>query len=171
MIQATRMMFVDLPVERACALLDLDRSGYYREPQNRPVHDANETALRDAVENVAAEFAGYGYRRVTAQLMREGWQVNHKRVLRIMREESLLCQIKRRWVPTTDSQHGLRIYPNLLPDAKVARLNQAWVADLTYIRLPSGFCYLAALLDAFSRRCGVAPVPLRGRRLGACRAG
>jgi transposase InsO family protein len=155
MIQASRTTFVDLPVERACALLGLDRSGYYRAREDRQAHqahDVDETALRDAIENIVAEFAGYGYRRVTAQLARDGWTVNHKRVLRIMRQESLLCQIKRRWVPTTDSEHGLHIYPNLLRDTKVEGLNQAWVAAITYIRLPGGFCYLAALLDAFSRR-------------------
>jgi len=157
MIHNSRSQFAALPVERACALLSLDRSGYYREPKIGqhldPPWAEDETALRDAIENIVVEFSGYGYRRVTAQLARDGWSVNHKRVLRIMRRESLLCQLKRRWVPTTDSEHGLRVYPNLLRGgAKVERLNQVWVADITYVRLPGGFCYLAAVLDAFSRR-------------------
>src|SRR5205823_6272222 len=90
-----------------------------------------------------------------AQLHRDGFSVNHKRVLRVMREESLLCELQRRWAQTTDSDHGLRVYPNLLADRgwrRLTGLNQAWVGDITYIRLPAGFCYLAALLDAFSRR-------------------
>lgn len=153
MIHSSRSLFAALPVERACALLGLDRSGYYRARENRRAHDVDETALRDAIENIVVEFAGYGYRRVTAQLARDGCTVNHKRVLRIMRQESLLCQLKRRWVPTTNSEHGLRVYPNLLQKVKAARLDQVWVADITYIRLPGGFCYLAAVLDAFSRRC------------------
>ncbi|HEV2121840.1 MAG TPA: IS3 family transposase [Chloroflexota bacterium] len=152
MIQSSRAAgFADLPVERACALLGLDRSGYYRQPKSRIASD--ETALRDAIEDIVVQFAGYGYRRVTAQLARDGWQVNHKRVLRILREESLLCQLKRRWTRTTDSAHGLAVYPKLVKGLSVQRLNQVWVADITYIRLPSSFCYLAAVLDAFSRRC------------------
>lgn len=152
MIHSSRIAgFADLPVERACALLGLDRSGYYRQPKSRIASD--ETALRDAIEDIVVQFAGYGYRRVTAQLVRAGWQVNHKRVLRLMREESLLCQLKRRWTRTTDSEHGLAVYPNLVKGLAVQRLDQVWVADITYIRLPSSFCYLAAVLDAFSRRC------------------
>ena len=92
-------------------------------------------------------------RRVTKALQREGWTVNHKRVLRVMREESLLCQLKRRFVATTDSRHGRPIYPNLIRELRASRLNQVWVADITYIRLPTTFVYLACLLDAFSRRC------------------
>jgi putative transposase len=88
---------------------------------------------------------------VTKALQRAGWPVNHKRVLRIMREEALLCQLKRRWVPTTDSRPGLTTYPNLL-QREVMRLNQVWVADITYIRLPRSFAYLAAILDACSRK-------------------
>lgn len=151
MIQASRGLFARLPLERACALLQIDRSGFYRGASPGPCAP-DETALREAIENIVVEFAGYGYRRVSAQLARDGWQVNHKRVLRIMRQECLLCQLRRRWVPTTDSDHGLRVYPNLLSTHKAQRLNQVWVADLTYIRLPGGFCYLGAILDAFSRR-------------------
>lgn len=99
------------------------------------------------------DFPGYGYRRVTKALQRDGWVINHKRVLRIMREESLLCQLKRRFVPTTDSRHGLQTYPNLLADLALSAPDQAWVADITYIHLPATFAYLAAILDAYSRRC------------------
>lgn len=109
-------------------------------------------ALRDAIEAIVLELPGYGYRRVTHELRRQGWVVNAKRVLRVMREESLLCQLKRRFAPTTDSRHRFTHYPNLLRDHAVTRPNQAWVADITYIRLPTAFCYLAAILDAFSRR-------------------
>jgi putative transposase len=100
------------------------------------------------------EFPGYGYRRVTKELYRRGWTVNHKRVLRLMRQESLLCQIKqRRFVPTTDSAHAFGVYPNLIKDRKLDGLDQAWISDITYVRLPTSFCYLAAILDAYSRRC------------------
>lgn len=99
------------------------------------------------------EFPGYGSRRVTHALGRAGWTVNHKRVVRIMRDESLLCQLKRRFVVTTDSRHGFAGYPNLLLERVVDGPNQAWVADLTYVRLPTSFVYLATILDAWSRRC------------------
>jgi putative transposase len=113
------------------------------------------TAVCERIEAIVLEFPGYGYRRVTKQLEREGFGVNHKRVLRIMRQESLLCQLRHRWVRTTDSEHGLRIYPNLLAHAgwrALSGVDQAWVADITYIRLAEGFAYLAAVLDAYSRR-------------------
>lgn len=99
------------------------------------------------------EFPGYGYRRVCKALQRDGWAVNHKRVLRVMRDEALLCQLQRRFVVTTDGTHGLRTYPNLLPGRVVTQRDQVWVADITYVRLPSAFVYLACVLDACSRRC------------------
>jgi transposase InsO family protein len=140
-----------LPIERACQLLWLSRSDFYR--KLRPA--ARGVDLMAAIDALVLEFPGYGYRRVTAQLQRDGWAINHKRVLRLMREAGLLCRQRRRWIRTTDSQHGLLVYPNLLAGCGWRALtapDQAWVADLTYIRLPEAFCYLAALLDAYSRR-------------------
>jgi transposase InsO family protein len=153
-IQASRQRFPHLPLERVCQLLGVNRGSYYRIREATPP-SACEVELREALEAVVLEFPAYGYRRVTKALQREGWQVNHKHVLRIMREESLLCQLRRRWVKTTDSDHGLTVYPNLLKQAGwrlLTRVNEAWVADITYIRLPQGFCYLAAILDAYSRK-------------------
>lgn len=142
-----------LSIQGLCQLLGVSRSWYY-ERQSRPeTVPAEDLALRDAIENLVLAFPGYGYRRVTHALARDGRHVNHKRVLRIMREESLLCQLKRRFIPTTDSQHGFRRYPNRIKDLVIDRLDQVWVADITYIRLPTTFCYLAAILDACSRRC------------------
>lgn len=108
--------------------------------------------LRDAIQKLALKMPAYGYRRVTAALRAAGWVVNHKRVLRLMRADNLLCLRKKAFVRTTDSDHELRIYPNLAREMKVTGLNQLWVADLTYIRLRFEFVYLAVILDAFSRR-------------------
>jgi putative transposase len=108
--------------------------------------------LRDAIEQIILEFAGYGYRRVTHALVRAGWSVNHK-LLRIMREESLLCHLKRQFVPTTDAHHAFQVYPNLAKGLQVDAPDMLWVADITYIRLLHSFVYLAALLDAYSRKC------------------
>jgi transposase InsO family protein len=135
-------------------LLGLNRGSYYRNGAAAgSAPDA--VALREAIEQVVLEFPAYGYRRVTKALQRAGRSVNHKCVLRIMREEGWLCRLRRRWVRTTDSKHGLTVYPNLLKQAgwrSLTGLDQAWVADITYIRLPQGFCYLAAILDAYSRK-------------------
>jgi putative transposase len=139
-----------VPVRQLCAILGVSRSWYYA--AQAATVDEVDVALRAAIEEIVLAFPGYGYRRVTKALQRAGWTVNHKHVLRIMREEALLCHLKRRWVPTTDSQHGLTTYPNLLLETEVTQLNQVWVADITYIRLWHGFAYLAALLDAFSRK-------------------
>lgn len=151
MIPELQAAFPTLSLRRLCPLLDISRSGVYAYAQRRPP-DAEATALRDAIEQIVLECSGYGYRRVTHALRRQGWIVNHKRVLRIMREDSLLCQLNRRFVVTTDSRHRFASYPNLLRERIVDGPNQAWVADITYVRLPTTFCFLAAILDAWSRR-------------------
>jgi transposase InsO family protein len=108
--------------------------------------------VRARIEELCLEFRRYGYRRITWQLRREGWAVGHALVQAIMQRECLQCQVKRSWVATTQSQHGLPRYPNLLPTLTVTGVNQLWVADLTYIRLRRQFLYLAVILDSFSRR-------------------
>jgi len=129
----------------------LSRAGYYRwrvPPLILPV----EMELRDQMQQVALESPAYGYRRITAELQRRGFEINHKRVLRLMREDNLLCLRRRSFVVTTDSNHNLRIYPNLAKDITPTIINRLWVADITYIRLRREFIYLAVVLDAFSRR-------------------
>jgi putative transposase len=134
--------------------LQVNRAWYYAsQHQVEPAKRAQAVALRDAIERLILDFPGYGYRRVTHALQRAGWKVNHKRVLRIMREESLLCQIKRHFVPTTDSRHPFPVYANLVNGRTPDAPDVIWVADLTYIRLRSEFVYLATILDAYSRRC------------------
>jgi putative transposase len=152
MITAALQAYPECAIQPLCALLGVSRSWFYAR-RDQPVRDSGDVALRAAIEAITLEFPGYGYRRVTKQLQREDWTVNHKRVLRIMREESLLCQLQRRFIPTTDSRHAFRRYPNLLAERVLDAPDQGWVADITYIRLPTGFVYLAALLDAWSRYC------------------
>lgn len=142
----------DLGIERMCALAGVSRAGYYRHWQASAPR-AEETALRDAVQRLALSQRHYGHRRITVALQREGWPVNKKRILRLMREDNLLCVPKRAFVPaTTDSRHGWRVYPNLARHLVPMALNQLWVADITYVRLAEAFVYLAVILDAFSRR-------------------
>ena len=134
-----------------CQMTGLNRAGFYRwrvPRQATPV----EMEIRDQMQKVALESPAYGYRRVTSELQQRGFGVNHKRVLRMMREDNLLCVRRRAFVVTTDSRHNLPIYPNLAREIKPSALNQLWVADITYIRLRTEFVYLAVVLDAFSRR-------------------
>jgi transposase InsO family protein len=133
--------------------MGLGRSTYYYRLRQKALRAKKEEVdLRDRIEKIVVKCAGYGYRRVTYQLRREGYKINHKRVARLMREQSLQCQVKRRWVKTTDSDHGYRIYPNLIKEVKITGRNQVWVADITYIRIMTGFLYLAVVLDLFSRK-------------------
>jgi transposase InsO family protein len=142
----------ELTVARMCALAALNRAGYYRHWQaSAPREEA--IGVRDAIQRVALENRHYGYRRITRQLGREGFAVNHKRVLRLMRLDNLLCLRKRSFVPvTTDSKHGWRVFPNLARGMQPCDVDQLWVADITYVRMREEFAYLAIVLDAFSRR-------------------
>lgn len=133
-------------------MIELSRSSYYYRPVVPRKRDVEHAHIRDRLEALALEFPRYGYRRMTAQLKQEGFRVNHKRVLRIMRESDLLCKIRRRHVRTTDSEHGLPVYPNLYRGEVPGEPDRVWVADLTYIRIPAEFVYLAVLLDACSRK-------------------
>ena len=139
----------ELPLARACELTGVSRSWYYQRPTHRPAADL---ALQDEIEQIVTECPAYGYRRVTLELVRRGRRVNHKRVLRIMREQSWLCRLVRPRPRTTQSDHQLPVFPNLLPEAAVTGLDQVWVADITYLRLQHEFIYLAVILDAYSRR-------------------
>ena len=140
-------------IERLCRLAGVSRAGYYRHWQaSAPRRE--ETVVRDAIQRIAlAEHCRRGYRYITAELNRAGLVVNHKRVLRLMREDNLLCLRKRAFVPmTTDSRHGWQVVPNLARGLQLTDLDQLWVADITYIHMQEEFAYLAIILDAFSRR-------------------
>jgi len=133
--------------------MNLARSSFYYKPKAKsPDRMKAEADLVDRLEAICLEFPRYGYRRVTKQLQREGWVVNHKKVLRLMRESDLLCRVRRKCVKTTDSRHRFPRYPNIIKGVTVSQPNQVWLSDITYIRIRTGFVYMAAILDAFSRR-------------------
>ncbi|MBV9183851.1 MAG: IS3 family transposase [Acidobacteria bacterium] len=134
-----------------CAMMGLNRAGFYRWRWPRPGIPV-EMELRDEMQKIALESPSYGYRRITAELQRRNFDVNHKRILRMLREDNLLCVRRRAFVTTTDSRHSLPVYPNLARDLQLTAMNQLWVADITYIRLREEFVYLSVLLDAYSRR-------------------
>lgn len=134
-----------------CQMTGLNRAGFYRWRRPRQATPV-EMELRDQMQKIALQSSAYGYRRITAELQRHGFEVNHKRVLRMMHEDNLLCVRRRSFIVTTDSRHGLPVYPNLARTMTPTAINQLWVADITYIRLRTEFVYLAVVLDAFSRR-------------------
>src|SRR5262249_40972973 len=141
-----------MSVLQMCEVAGFCRSGYYRflDPVKPAPADMD---LRDEIQKVALDWPAYGSRRITAELKARGWDVNRKRVQRIMREDHLLCARKRQFiVPTTDSAHGLRVYPNLAAKMILTGVDQLWGAGITYIGLEEEFVYLAVVLDAYSRR-------------------
>jgi transposase InsO family protein len=128
-----------------CQVLDVPRSSYYYRPQV-----ADDLELRNAIESVALEFPRYGYRRMTVELARRGWRINHKHTLCLMREENLLVAV-RHYCQTTFSRHTYGRYPNLIKPLEIVRPDQVWCGDITYIRLQREFIYLAVLMDVFTR--------------------
>ena len=144
-----------LSVSHSCQALEVSRSGYYKwriQPEISPA-DSEDLDLKNQIQEIAMEFTGYGYRRMTAELQNRGFEVNRKRVLRLMQQESLLCKKKRFKPVTTDSSHGLPVYPNLLKNAEINGLNQVWASDITYVQLLHEHIYLAVILDLYSRKC------------------
>jgi len=141
-----------LSIDRMCALATVSRATYYRH-WHQAAPRREETALRDVLQRLAVGHRHYGYRRLTALVRREGWAANHKRVLRLMRTDNLLCLRRQTFVPaTTNSRHGWRVVANLARGIELTGLDQLWVADITYVRLLEEFAFLAVVLDAFSRR-------------------
>jgi putative transposase len=143
---------IQMTVQRMCGLGQVSRAGFYRFEPDQEQFD-QDLDLRDEIQRIALEFPCYGRPRITAELKRRAWEVGHRRVGRIMREDNLLCLRRRKFVvATTDSNHNLRVYPNLAGGMKLTGIDQLWIANITYIRLEMEFVYLAVVLDAFSRR-------------------
>ena len=140
-----------LSVVRMCEVAGFSRACYYRflDPEKPAPADMD---LRDEIQKIALEWPSYGSRRIKRELKERGWDVNRKRVQRLMRKDNLLCVRKRKFVVTTDAAHGLKVYPNLAGSMILTGVDQLWIADITYIRLEEEFVYLAVILDAYSRR-------------------
>ena len=124
-----------LTIERMVELGRVSRSGFYRFDEDAKPGPDTDMDLRDAIQRIALEWPSYGRPRITAEFRRRGWTVNPKRVYRIMREDNLLCVRKRKFIVTTDSNHGRKVYPNLARQMMLTGIDQLWRADITYIRL------------------------------------
>lgn len=142
----------EISISKACSGLGMSRSSYYK-IQGRKKADDTDFGVRGIIHAIALEYPFYGYRRITAEMHRRGQLINHKKVLSIMRIDNLLCIRKKFRVVTTDSDHGLPVFPNLIKDIELTKLNQLWVSDITYIQLQKDYVYLAVVIDRFSRRC------------------
>jgi len=141
-----------LPVARMVELAGVSRASFYRFDQEAAPKPDRDMDLRDAIQRIALKWPCYGRPRITAALRRQGWEVNPKRVGRLMREDNLLCVRKRKFVVTTDSAHNRKVYRNLAGEMSLSGIDQLWVAHITYIRLEAEFVYLAVIIDAYSRR-------------------
>ncbi|OQA28702.1 MAG: IS2 transposase TnpB [Chloroflexi bacterium ADurb.Bin344] len=132
--------------------MGIKRSTFYYQKKVNMAKIQQETLLKEKIQQIAYQHPYYGYRRITAQLHRENIKVNHKRVLRMMRELGIQGRIKRKYVTTTNSRHNHRIYPNLIKDFLTTGINQVWCSDITYISILFGFVYLAVIIDIYSRK-------------------
>jgi transposase InsO family protein len=141
-----------LTARRMVQLSQISRAGFYRQQAGVARRADPDMDLRDAIQRIALEMPSYGRPRITWELRNRGWKVNPKRVYRLMREDNLLCVRRRKFVVTTDSAHGLRVYPNLARQMVLTDVDQLWRADITYIRLREEFVFLAVIVDAYSRR-------------------
>lgn len=142
-----------IPINRGCSSLNINRRTYYYSLK-RSDTDQSDKSIRSSIHKIALEFSKYGYRRITAELHRRGQAINHKKVLRIMREENILCKPRKKFrIITTDSNHSFTIYPNLTKDIVLTGINQLWVSDITYVHLLHECVYLAVIIDVFSRKC------------------
>jgi len=143
----------EVPISKGCASLEINRRTYYYSLKERRIFP-NDKSIRDSILAIALEFQKYGYRRITAELHRRNQSVNHKKVLRIMREENILCSPKKKFrITTTDSNHDYPVYSNLAKDIILEGINQLWVADITYVHLLHECVYLAVVIDVYSRKC------------------
>ena len=132
--------------------MDIKRSTLYYQPKGNLNKKIKETDIKNRIKDISYKHPYYGYRRITAQLRRDKVIVNHKKVLKMMKELGIQGRIKRRYVTTTNSKHHNKIYSNLIKDKVITGINQVWCADITYIKILSGFAYLSAIIDAYSRK-------------------
>ncbi len=132
--------------------MGIPRPTYYYRPKDNFLKKKRDADIADLIEKIAYQYPYYGYRRITASLRRKGMVVNHKKVLKIMKKMGIQCRKRQKFAITTNSSHNLKVYPNLAKDLVVSRPDQLWCADITYIRILTAFVYLAAIIDAFSRR-------------------
>ena len=156
-IQQMKSNSVSLSIERACELLGLQRIEYYRwidKADSFLKRTQGDLLILVEIKKIIKKFTGYGYRRVTKEMQHQGYNVNHKRVLRLMHDNKLSFQKKRSFIPsTTDSDHDNPVYPNLIKGLEITHPDQVWASDITYIQLDTGFAYLASILDIFTRKC------------------
>jgi len=156
LIQEIESSDLNISVQDAAKSLNVSRSGYYKWRSREPDIAAflMEEHIKKEIKRIVKEYDAYGYRRITRELKKRGYVMNHKKVLRLMKELHLTCKKNRFKPKTTDSNHEHEVYPNLILHMEITGPNQVWAADITYIRLGNGeFVYLAVIIDIGTRRC------------------
>ena len=133
-------------MRQICETLGFNKSTLYYQPKIDPFEDV----LREEIEQLAARYPTYGYRRITKLLVRMGYTVGYKRVVRLMKAANLSVSVKR-VCQTTTSVDAVRPWTNRLQTLEVSRRDQVWVGDITYVRLKGHFIYVCLLMDVFTR--------------------
>lgn len=133
--------------------MELSESSYYADPKiSRAEQEEWEADIRGKIEQIRVEYETSGYRMLLHHLKRNGVEIGERRLRRVMSKFKLHIKPKKRFVHTTDSKHGHRVYPNLIKGKEINNVNQVWASDFTYIRIENGFVYLAVILDLYSRK-------------------
>ncbi len=134
-------------------MIEISLSTYHRDPKiSREDKAEMDADIRHQIELVRFEHRNTGYRTLLHHLKRRGVKIGETRLRRVMKEFQLHIKQKRKFVRTTDSNHKNPVHPNLLKGREVTDINQVWVADITYIRIQTGFVFLAVILDLYSRK-------------------
>ena len=129
-----------------CETLGFTRSNFYYQPKKDP----SEEVLRSEIEQLAAAYPTYGYRRITHLLVKAEYRVGYRRVARLMKSENL-CVAAKCACQTTHSRDRGHPWGNRLENLDISRHDQVWVGDITYVRLKEHFVYVALLMDVFTR--------------------
>ncbi len=137
----------NLPIQRQCGLLGLERSSYYYVANE----SARNTGLMNEIKDIWIEWPFYGYRRIAGELADRGIRVNSKRVLRLMNLMGLRSLLPKPRINTSIANKENPVRPYLLKELTINRANQVWATDITYIKLPGGMVYLFALIDWYTR--------------------
>lgn len=136
-----------LPVTRQCQLLNLSRSGVYYTPI--PV-SAHELELMRHMDEIHLELPFYGSRRIRNELEKRGYRISRGQVRRLMQKMGIVALYRKPRLSVPHPTH--KVYPYLLRGVEIIRANHVWTADITYIPMTKGFCYLVAIMDWASRK-------------------
>lgn len=133
--------------------MGISQSSYYFDPKVTPLEkEIAEADIRGKIEQIRVELPRAGYRELLAVMKKSGISIGERRLRGVLRKFQLQIRPRKRFIATTDSNHGYLVHPNLIEGMTIDGINQIWASDITYIRIQNGFVYLAVILDLFSRK-------------------